>query len=58
MNTIRCTVWEILEVDRSAPNDAITMAIRRLLKQHHPDAGGDPERFHQVQQVYEQAATS
>jgi curved DNA-binding protein CbpA len=34
------------------------MAYRRLVKLHHPDAGGDPEQFHRIQQAYDQAVAS
>jgi DnaJ-class molecular chaperone len=50
--------WEILEVDRAASKDVVTMAYRRLVKLHHPDAGGDPEQFHRIQRAYDQAVAS
>lgn len=44
---------QVLGVGADATADEIKAAYRQLAKQHHPDAGGDPERFHQIQQAYE-----
>ena len=45
---------QVLGVGADATADEIKAAYRQLAKQHHPDAGGDPERFHRIQQAYEQ----
>jgi curved DNA-binding protein CbpA len=29
-----------------------------LVKLHHPDTGGDPEQFHQIQRAYDQTVAS
>jgi hypothetical protein len=50
--------WEILAVPQSASKDVVTMAYRRLVKLQHPDAGGDAERFHRIQQAYDEAVAS
>ncbi len=41
----------------SGPQDMerIVAAWRRLRSQHHPDKGGDPEKFNEVQRAYVQA---
>lgn len=42
-----------LGVPRSAARAEIVRAYRRLARRHHPDVGGDPERFCAVQAAYE-----
>lgn len=44
--------YQILNVARSASADEIKRAYRRLASQHHPDKGGDKERFQQIQEAY------
>lgn len=44
--------YQILGVDRRATADEIKAAYRRLASQHHPDKGGDKERFQEIQQAY------
>ena len=47
--------WEVLCVDRLASNEQIRQAYLGLVKQHHPDAGGDPVMFDMVQKAYDLA---
>ncbi len=47
------TCHEVLEVSQGAPPHDIDAAYRRLVRQHHPDAGGSSEQFLQVKAVYE-----
>lgn len=47
--------WDVLCVHRNASRDVIEMAYRRMRSEHHPDRGGDPEKFRAVQKAYEDA---
>lgn len=50
---IRQNHYELLGVSVDAPVDDIRRAYRSLVKHAHPDAGGDAERFRQIQSAYE-----
>ncbi len=43
---------ELLGLERGASLQAIKRAYRRLAKAHHPDLGGDVERFHRLDAAY------
>lgn len=47
--------WTVLGVAATASEVEVEQAYRRLAKRHHPDAGGDAERFHRVAEAYKQA---
>lgn len=42
-----------LGVHSTASNQEIKHAYRKLARQHHPDSGGDPERFKQINHAYQ-----
>jgi hypothetical protein len=42
-----------LGVAITADQDTCKRAYRRLAREHHPDVGGDPDRFHLLQRAYE-----
>lgn len=45
--------YDILGIERSASQDEIKKAFRKLARTHHPDAGGDEERFKEINEAYE-----
>jgi len=45
--------YEILGVDKSATTDDIKKAYRKKAIEHHPDKGGDEEKFKEAAEAYE-----
>ena len=45
--------YDILGVKKDASEDDIKRAFRRLARKHHPDAGGDEEKFKEINEAYE-----
>jgi molecular chaperone DnaJ len=45
--------YEILGVDRNANADEIKKAYRKLSKEHHPDKGGNEDKFKDVAAAYD-----
>ena len=45
--------YSILGVAKNASSDEIKKAYRKLASQHHPDKGGDKNKFQEVQAAYE-----
>jgi len=45
--------YELLGVERDASPDQIKKAFRKQAMSHHPDKGGDSEKFKEIQKAYE-----
>lgn len=45
--------YELLEVDKEADQRTIKKAFRKKAMKHHPDKGGDPEKFKEISKAYE-----
>jgi DnaJ family protein A protein 2 len=45
--------YEVLGVEKTATEDTIKKSFRKLAMIHHPDKGGDPEKFKQITRAYE-----
>lgn len=46
-------LYSALGLSKGASKDDIKKAFRRLAVQHHPDKGGDPEKFKEIAHAYE-----
>jgi DnaJ family protein A protein 2 len=47
------SLYDILGVSRQADADEIKKAYKKKAMQHHPDKGGDPEKFKEIQKAQE-----
>lgn len=45
--------YNILGVSKNSTPDEIKQAYRKLVKEHHPDRGGDAEHFKKINEAYE-----
>jgi molecular chaperone DnaJ len=45
--------YETLGIGKSASADEVKRAFRKLAQEHHPDKGGDPEKFKEVNEAYQ-----
>ncbi|NQX28765.1 DnaJ domain-containing protein [Microbacteriaceae bacterium VKM Ac-2854] len=52
------TPYEVLGVPVTADDDQLRRAYRRLLRETHPDTGGDAARFHAVQLAWERIGSA
>lgn len=44
--------FQVLDISENASDDEIKSAYRKLSKIHHPDVGGDPEKFKELNEAY------
>jgi len=47
------TYYKVLGVAKTAEDSEIKKAYRNLARTHHPDRGGDPEKFKEIQEAHE-----
>ena len=52
-NDDRDAAYSVLGLEHNADQNEIKQCYRRLAAQHHPDKGGDREKFIEVRQAYE-----
>lgn len=52
------TYYDILGVSKDASNIEIKKAYQKLAKTHHPDKGGDKEKFQKINEAYETLSNS
>ncbi len=45
--------YKILGIDKSASQDDVKRAFRKLAHEHHPDKGGDAEKFKEINEAYQ-----
>lgn len=45
--------YEILGISKTSTQDEIKASFRKLAREHHPDKGGDKEKFQKIQEAYE-----
>lgn len=45
-------LYDVLGLAKGASKDEIKRAYRKLAVQHHPDKGGDPEKFKEISNAY------
>ena len=45
-------LYEVLGVQQNASQDEIKKVYRKLAVKHHPDKGGDPEKFKSITEAY------
>jgi molecular chaperone DnaJ len=45
--------YKILGTEKNASPDEIKAAFRRLAMEHHPDRGGNPEKFKEINEAYQ-----
>mmetsp|Transcript_116271 Transcript_116271/g.328923 ORF Transcript_116271/g.328923 Transcript_116271/m.328923 type:complete len:442 (-) Transcript_116271:89-1414(-) len=46
-------LYDLLDVEKTASGSEIKKAYRMMAMKHHPDKGGDPERFKDIQRAFE-----
>lgn len=52
-NIDNSSLYKLLEVEKDASESDIKKAYKKLAMKHHPDKGGDPEKFKEVTRAYQ-----
>lgn len=47
------TLYKVLGIEKTADSAAVKKAYRKLAMTHHPDKGGDPEKFKEITKAHE-----
>lgn len=50
--------WEVLELEEACDEEDVKKAFRLLSKKHHPDVGGDKEKFQELVDAVDEATRS
>ncbi|MBK1883682.1 J domain-containing protein [Luteolibacter pohnpeiensis] len=50
--------WEVLGMNGTESKEAIKERYRELAKRHHPDIGGNPDQFAEINTAYQEAIKS
>ena len=45
--------YDLLGVSRQASDKDLKNAFKNKAREHHPDKGGDPEKFKQINEAYQ-----
>lgn len=46
--------WDVLGVSRTATRKDVEAAYKKKVKSHHPDNGGDPNKWEELREAYDQ----
>ena len=44
--------YQTLGINKNASEDEIKQAYRRMASKHHPDRGGDTQKFQEIEEAY------
>jgi len=50
--------YDVLGIQKNASADEIKKSYRKLAKEHHPDRGGDEQKFKEISEAYETLSDS
>jgi DnaJ family protein A protein 2 len=53
LNKMSKNLYSVLGVSKGADTEEIRKAYKALAREHHPDKGGDPEKFKELSQAHE-----